>query len=150
MWLCTTTHNYLSNCLHSALSQVIHWISTVSRVQTSTNFIYTIIYTIYTKRCSPAQTFHHTPYIFRCKLVHLHICNTKQTVCSFHTHAQICYATGILRYRESGFSVRATDFSLRLYCKTRVAVQTKASGSADKYHHYIHSLSTWLSTHYKR
>ena len=56
-------------------------------------------------------TFHHTLYIFRCKSVHLHICYTKQTVCSFHTHAQICYATGILRYRESGFSVRATDFS---------------------------------------
>ena len=66
---------------------------------------------------------------------------TRQTVCSFHTHAQICYATGILRYRESGFSVGATKFSLPLYRKTRVAVQTKASGSAGKFHRYIHSLS---------
>lgn len=66
----------------------------------------------------------------------------KQTVCSFHTHAQICYATGILRYRESGFSVGATKFSLPLYRKTRVAVQTKVSGSAGKFHRYIHSLST--------
>lgn len=57
-------------------------------------------------------------YIFRCKSVHLHICYTKQTVCSFHTHAQICYATGILRYRESGFSVGATKFSLSLYRNT--------------------------------
>lgn len=71
-----------------------------------------------------------------------HLLYTKQTVCSFHTHAQISYATGILRYRESGFSVGATKFSLPLYHKTRVAVQTKVGGSADKYHHYIHSLNT--------
>lgn len=57
------------------------------------------------------------------------------------THTQICYATGILRYRESGFSVGATKFSLPLYRKTRVAVQTKASGSAGKFHRYIHSLN---------
>ncbi len=69
-----------------------------------------------------------------------HLLYTRQTVCSFHTHAQICYATGILRYRESGFSVGATKFSLPLYRKTRVAVQTKASGSAGKFHRYIHSL----------
>ncbi len=80
-------------------------------------------------------------YIFRCKSVHLHICYTKQTVCSFHTHAQICYATGILRYRESGFSVGATKFSLSLYRNTRVVVQTKVSGSAGKFHRYIHSLN---------
>lgn len=92
-------------------------------------------------RVQSGTTFHHTLYIFRCKSVHLHIRYTKQTVCSFHTHAQICYATGILRYRESGFSVGATKFSLPLYRKTRVAVQIKASGSAGKFYHYIHSLS---------
>lgn len=99
------------------------------------------IYTICTKGCSPAPPFHHTLYIFRCKSVHLHICYTKQTVCSFHTHTRICYATGILRYRESGFSVGATKFSLPLYRKMRVAVQTKVSGSVGKFHRYIHSLS---------
>lgn len=70
-----------------------------------------------------------------------HLLYTKQTVCSFHTHAQICYATGILRYRESGFSVGATKISLSLYRNTRVVVQTKTGDSADKYHCYRHSPS---------
>lgn len=93
------------------------------------------------ERVQSGTTLSSHPLHFRCKSVHLHICYTKQTVCSFHTHAQICYATGILRYRESGFSVGATKISLPLYRKTRVAVQTKASGSAGKFHRYIHSLS---------